>query len=82
MGFNVGKLREEVRKEMAFYNKQNEKKNQILGIDLNDVTIRLRDGTRIDCTIEAIGRYEILIKKRNGDRMIIFKHSIDSIDLH
>jgi len=79
MGFDVNKMRRQVRKEEKFYN--NTQPN-ILGIPLGRVRLHMRSGEILKGIITKIGKYEIIFKEEEGERdVIIYKHAIDKIEV-
>jgi len=54
----------------------------LAGIPLSRVKVSLRSGQTITGAVEAVWRYEIVIKPDNQRiRKVIFKHAVDYIDI-
>lgn len=79
MGFDVNKMRKQVRKEEKFYDST---RPNILGIPLGKVKLYMRSGEVLKGIIKKIGKYEIIFKEEEGERdVIIYKHAIDKIEV-
>ncbi|MBW2672636.1 MAG: RNA chaperone Hfq [Deltaproteobacteria bacterium] len=58
------------------------KRPKLAGVPLSRVQVFLRSGQTITGAVEAVRRYEIVIKPDNQrTRKIIFKHAINYIDI-